>query len=163
MTVRLDFKFTPELTPKQEQVFIDETYKIYWELKVNCEKLMNTKRSWNFRLAQKVGGKTIKNLEKVCDVAREMYDNLERCKTGEITSDQALFLFERVNENKEKYYVQINEQPFARIKVNVIRKDNWASRLVKEYKKNFHNYVIPKMKYTGTCELMEYYGDELNV
>lgn len=158
MTVRLDFKFNPELTPQQEQVFIDETGKIYWQLKVNCEKIMNNKRSWNFKLAQKIGSKRIKNLEKVCDVASEMYDNLERCKTGEITSDQALFLFEKVN--NEKYFIQINEKPFARIKINIIRKDNWASRLVKEYQKNFHNYVIPKMKYTGNCEVMEYYGDE---
>jgi hypothetical protein len=143
---RIDIVFTTPLTSEQEQILVDDTYKIYWELKSTCFKLSNLKNSWDFKLAMKVGGKSTKNFKRVVEIANTMHDNLVRCKEGTITSDEALFRFERISDIKDKYFIEVNEKPFADIKLNVIKKDNFAVRLLYEYEKKFGN-TIKKMKY----------------
>lgn len=150
--IRLDFEFNPQLTKEQETTFINETSQIYYELKNTCEKLKNVRNTFDYKFGLKFGGKRMKKYDEALQIAQDMYDNLERCKRGEITSDKALFLFEKVNDNK--YYVQINEAPFTQLKINIIKKDNFATRLLIDFKNNFYKETLPKMKYDGTVDLI---------
>lgn len=155
MSIRINIKFYEELSEAQEQIFVDDTYKIYWELTNTCHKLARLKGTpymWGLKFSNK---KYAQNYERMADVAEMMYDNLIRCKEGSITEEDALFIFNREGDKKNNYYIIINETPFVKIKVNVLKKTNFATEMLKEYVKDF-NKTIKKMRYNGLYSIEEY-------
>lgn len=153
--ITIDVQFTPELTPIQEKVFQGETYVIYQSLKEKMLQIANYRNSWNFRLSKRISGEdnhVNKITDEVCVKAREYYDNLCRCATGEIPSDDALFIFERVNDSKNKYIIMIRADVFTSIKVNPLFKKNVAEQLIEQYKNNF-NSTVKRMRYKGDAQI----------